>query len=149
MHQEHKKRNQEEVLDSEALSNLFKEEGNQPKLHAVAKETGDQPKLKDRTTQIVKFSSIATYASVIVAALASKLFPTPVCTLDPASGLSEQQAHLGQADGNSTVNLPSAHHVPTPQTMLKSKVDESHEMLNSSFKSAKNNFGASQSFLPK
>ncbi|BET35001.1 MULTISPECIES: hypothetical protein [Wolbachia] len=41
MHQERKKRNQEEVLDSEALSNLFKEEGNQPKLHAVAKETGD------------------------------------------------------------------------------------------------------------
>ncbi|UIP92996.1 hypothetical protein JSQ73_001270 [Wolbachia endosymbiont of Anopheles demeilloni] len=36
-----KKRNQEEVLDFEALSNLFKEEGNQPKLHAVAKETGD------------------------------------------------------------------------------------------------------------
>lgn len=142
MHQEREERNREEVLDSEALSNLFKEEGNQPKLHAVAKE------VKGKAIQDVKrFRDIAICTSTIALTLApviASAFIAPVSISVPTAELSDQQTPLSQANGNSTVNLSSAHYVPTPQVVLGNKANEHEQTLNNALKSAEKNFGIPQ-----
>lgn len=58
--------------------------------------------------------------------------------------MSDQQTPLSQANGNSTVNLSSAHHVPTPQVVLEIKANEHEQTLNNALKSAEKNFGIPQ-----
>ncbi|XCA35284.1 MAG: hypothetical protein ABOJ95_000146 [Wolbachia endosymbiont of Armadillidium vulgare] len=142
VHKERKKRNREEVLDSKALSNLFREEGNQPKLNVVAKE------VEDKATQDAKqFRDKVIYTSTIALTLApviASAFIAPVSMSVPTVGLSDQQTPLSQANGNSTVNLSSAHYVPIPQVVLGNKANEYEQTLNNALKSAENNFGISQ-----
>ena len=111
-------------------------------MNVVAKE------VEDKATQDAKqFRDKVIYTSTTALTLApviASAFIAPVSMSVPTVGLSEQQANLGQIDGNSTVNLSSAHYVPTPQVVLGNKANEYEQTLNNALKSAENNFGISQ-----
>lgn len=130
-----KEEKQGEILDSKALRNLFKEK---PKLNRVVK------KVEDRTTRVVKSGGDIAVFVVAMEALVSRLLPTPVCISVSTTGLSRQQTHLCQIDGNATVSLPFTQHVPTPQVVLENQIDEFSKILDNALESDKNNFGISQ-----
>ncbi|MGL9757634.1 MAG: hypothetical protein ACR5LA_01985 [Wolbachia sp.] len=117
VYQERKERNQEEVLDSEALSNLFKEEGDQPKMNAVAeKEKLNSVKSSMRPIPGAKMSVLLGLGT-----LASTVF---INKFDPIHN------SLVQSD-NSMVNYTSS--LPftcfADQQAMQSKIDEAAKIL--------------------
>lgn len=131
---QHRKEKQKEILDSEALSNLFREK---PKSNVVAKA------VEGKANQVVKSVGTVAYALTMLN-LATRLPFIPVSTPGASTELFGQQTSPSQTYGTSTVNLSSAHYVPTPQVVLESKANEYEQTLDNAFKSAKNNFGILQ-----
>lgn len=131
---QHRKEKQKEILDCEALSNLFREKS---KSNVVAKA------VEGKANQVVKSVGTVAYALTMLN-LATRLPFIPVSTTGASTELFGQQTSPSQTYGTSTVNLSSAHYVPTPQVVLESKANEYEQTLDNAFKSAKNNFGILQ-----
>ncbi|WP_108783978.1 AAA family ATPase [Wolbachia endosymbiont of Bemisia tabaci] len=121
VHKERKEKNREEVLDSEALSNLFREEGNQPKMNAVA----EKEKLNSVKSSMQSSNNPIPAAKMSLllglGTLASTMF---INKFDPIHN------SLVQSD-NSMVNYTSS--LPftcsADQQAMQSKIDEATKIL--------------------
>ncbi|QJT93908.1 hypothetical protein HGO53_05840 [Wolbachia endosymbiont of Diaphorina citri] len=121
VHKERKEKNREEVLDSEALSNLFREEGNQPKMNAVA----EKEKLNSVKSSMQSSNNPIPAAKMSLllglGTLASTMF---INKFDPIHN------SLVQSD-NSMVNYTSS--LPftcsADQQTMQSKIDEATKIL--------------------